>query len=275
MGALRTLVRRLTKLLPDPQGVADGNVVTTKSYVDERGITQYGYDLEPGGGGGGSVESVTGTAPISVDNTDPANPVVEHDLSGVTPGTYGDATHVAVVQYDDTGHAVAASSVAITYPAAYVPPVTTKGDVFGFSTVPDRIPVGTNGQVLTADSGEALGVKWDDPATAGTETPGCIFNNGTLLLSGTLADEIPIPYGGTIIAWTIVGNVAGSASIIVSNATYANYDTMTTLFTATCTSAIKAQATGLSNTLVAGVLRFEGSGFAGFTRCSIVLTVQL
>ena len=39
-------------------------------------------------------------------------------------------------------------------------PLTTKGDVFGFSTVNARIPVGTNGQVLTADSTQALGVKW-------------------------------------------------------------------------------------------------------------------
>lgn len=38
--------------------------------------------------------------------------------------------------------------------------VTTKGDLQGYSTVAARIPVGTNGQVLTADSAEALGVKW-------------------------------------------------------------------------------------------------------------------
>src|SRR5690349_5693568 len=39
-------------------------------------------------------------------------------------------------------------------------PLTTKGDVWGFSTTDARIPVGTNGQVLTADSTQALGVKW-------------------------------------------------------------------------------------------------------------------
>lgn len=38
--------------------------------------------------------------------------------------------------------------------------VTIKGDVLGYSTVPARIPVGTDGQVLTADSPSALGVKW-------------------------------------------------------------------------------------------------------------------
>jgi len=39
-------------------------------------------------------------------------------------------------------------------------PLTTKGDVWGYSTGDARIPVGSNGQVLTADSGQALGVKW-------------------------------------------------------------------------------------------------------------------
>jgi hypothetical protein len=39
-------------------------------------------------------------------------------------------------------------------------PLTTKGDVWGYSTVNARVPVGSNGQVLTADSAQALGVKW-------------------------------------------------------------------------------------------------------------------
>lgn len=47
-------------------------------------------------------------------------------------------------------------------------PLTTKGDLWGFNTVDDRIPVGTNGKVLTADSTNALGVSWQTPASAGT-----------------------------------------------------------------------------------------------------------
>ncbi len=44
--------------------------------------------------------------------------------------------------------------------AAFTAPLTTKGDLFGFSTVNARIPVGTNGQVLLADSTQTLGLKW-------------------------------------------------------------------------------------------------------------------
>ena len=39
-------------------------------------------------------------------------------------------------------------------------PLTTKGDIFTFSTVDARLPVGTNNYVLTADSAEATGLKW-------------------------------------------------------------------------------------------------------------------
>jgi len=38
--------------------------------------------------------------------------------------------------------------------------LTTKGDTHGFSSINARIPVGSNNQVLTADSAQALGVKW-------------------------------------------------------------------------------------------------------------------
>ena len=43
-------------------------------------------------------------------------------------------------------------------------PVTTKGDIYGFSSVVARIPIGTNDHVLTADSAQALGLKWAAPA---------------------------------------------------------------------------------------------------------------
>jgi hypothetical protein len=46
-------------------------------------------------------------------------------------------------------------------------PLTTKGDVYGFSTVDARIPIGANDTVLTADSTQALGLKWATPAAGG------------------------------------------------------------------------------------------------------------
>jgi hypothetical protein len=46
------------------------------------------------------------------------------------------------------------------------PPTTTKGDVSGFDTTYARIPIGANTYVLTADSSEALGLKWAEAGGA-------------------------------------------------------------------------------------------------------------
>lgn len=50
---------------------------------------------------------------------------------------------------------------------ADVTPLTTKGDLFTFTTVDARIGIGANNTVLTADSAEATGMKW---ATAAAPT---------------------------------------------------------------------------------------------------------
>lgn len=45
-------------------------------------------------------------------------------------------------------------------------PLTTKGDLLGFDTVANRVPIGADGQVLTADSAQSLGLKWASAAAA-------------------------------------------------------------------------------------------------------------
>ncbi|MCU0913029.1 MAG: hypothetical protein MUC88_00525 [Planctomycetes bacterium] len=46
-------------------------------------------------------------------------------------------------------------------------PLTTKGDLYTFSTVNTRLAVGTNGKLLSANSGQATGLEWVDPPTSG------------------------------------------------------------------------------------------------------------
>lgn len=157
-----------------------------------------------GGGGGGSVNSVTADGiTAEVDNTDPANPIVS-------------------------------ANGAVTISEAYA-----------------------------------------DGLVTGLKGPGCTFGGTGTALSGSLTAEVTINYSGTITGWTIVANTAGDASISVSHAAYSAYDTMTSIFTATLSSAIKNQATGLSHAVSAGdVLRFAGSGFGTITRVNISLQMS-
>ncbi len=66
-------------------------------------------------------------------------------------------------------------------------PLTTKGDVSGFSTVNARIPVGSNGQVLTSDSTQALGLKW--AAGGGTASLPIGYINGGLISNDAVTPD--------------------------------------------------------------------------------------
>lgn len=73
------------------------------------------------------------------------------------------------------------------------PPTTTKGDVSGFSTTFARIPIGVDSTVLTADSTEALGLKWEAAAGSPTTTKGDISG------FSTTQARIPVGANGTLL----------------------------------------------------------------------------
>lgn len=134
----------------------------------------------PAGAAGVVASVVAGTNITSIDNTDPANPIINAATQGASPTTTkGDVIargasvdeRVAVGTNGQVLVADSAESAGVKFAdAAAGGQNTTKGDLEGFSTVAARIPVGTNDQVLTADSAEALGVKWATPAGGGGGT---------------------------------------------------------------------------------------------------------
>ena len=67
--------------------------------------------------------------------------------------------------------------------AGAVSPLTTKGDVYTFSTSDARLAVGANNTVLTADSAQATGLKWATPG--GSTLNWVLVNSGGTALSGS------------------------------------------------------------------------------------------
>jgi len=100
---------------------------------------------------------------------------VDTRLKALQPGTtLGDIAYSSATANTNTrlGIGTAGQVLAVSgggVPAwtttADVTPLTTKGDLFTFTTVDARLGVGTNGQTLVADSAEATGLKWATPAS--------------------------------------------------------------------------------------------------------------
>lgn len=67
----------------------------------------------------------------------------------------------------DTDQILVYSGSAWVVKSGAASPLTTKGDLYTYSTTDARLGVGTNGQVLTADSTAATGLKWAAAAGGG------------------------------------------------------------------------------------------------------------
>lgn len=71
-------------------------------------------------------------------------------------------------------------------------PLTTKGDIYGFSTVNARIPVGADGMVLTADSAQPLGVKWSAVTGTGTVTSVVSSDGSITVTNATTTPDLAV-----------------------------------------------------------------------------------
>jgi len=72
-------------------------------------------------------------------------------------------------------------------------PLTTKGDLFGFDSVGNRIPIGANKTILVADSTQALGLKWQSIVDA-------IYPVGAIYMSVVNTSPATL-FGGTWAVW--------------------------------------------------------------------------
>lgn len=99
-----------------------------------------------------------------------SEPTVDGSSTETGGSVFEASTLMKLVAYSPDGTTVEHFFVSLGTPSAgSSSPLTTKGDVYTYSTVDARLGVGTNGQVLTADSAEATGLKWATPTTGVTE----------------------------------------------------------------------------------------------------------
>lgn len=73
-------------------------------------------------------------------------------------------------------------------------PLTTKGDLWGFSSTNARVPVGANGFILVADSTQALGLRWEAPLNTALPT---VIQGALAAGSGTPTATATMPLAPT------------------------------------------------------------------------------
>jgi hypothetical protein len=153
--------------------------------------------------------------------------------SGSNTYAVGDTVSSSGIYYvsllgSNIGHTPASSPTQWGTLGATVSSLTTEGDLQGFSTVPARIPVGSDGQVLTADSTQALGVKYATPGTSINFAQGSATassGNNTIALNLTpLAGSVSVFVSGSIVAptaYTISGiNITLTTALSAGNVVF-------------------------------------------------------
>jgi hypothetical protein len=134
-------------------------------------------------------------------------------------------------------------------------PTTTKGDIIANSgTTNIRVPVGTDGQILIADSTQTSGVKWGSVTGAGTVTsvgitpPAFLTASSAITSSGNISltyngTAIPVTSGGTALEFATLstgGDVSGPASSTDAQLAIFDGGTGKVIRAATTTGVLKA-----------------------------------
>ncbi len=209
-------------------GSGTGDVVGPASAVDERialfdGAT--GKLIKDGGQG-----LPSGTILGTTDTQTQTNKTFDDEVTVqeiATPSTPATGYQAIYPKADGSWYTIDDAGVE-TQLGAGASPLTTKGDLYGFSTVDARLPVGADGETVLADSSEALGVKWGTPVGERTN----VVASGTVS-TATDTIDITVPAGKNYILKLVQFNTFGATStpeLFVNDATGNIDDTSTNYY---------------------------------------------
>jgi hypothetical protein len=144
--------------------------------------------------------------------------------------TTGDIAYRSATANTNTRLAIGSSGQVLTvaagvpsweFPSAFTSPLTTKGDIYTRSASGDaRLPVGTNGQTLVADSAETNGLKWVAPASGGMT----LLQTVTLSGTSTTTSSFSTSYKNLVLQfYGVTTTNGGSLFIRVNSNTGNNY----------------------------------------------------
>jgi hypothetical protein len=159
-------------------------------------------------------------------------------------------------------------------------PTTTKGDIIVYGASDNvRIPVGTNGQRLVADSTDAEGIVWADEEL----TLNFIIDGGGSAITTGVQGDLHIDFDCEITQVTMLADQSGSIVVDIWKDSYANFpatdaDSITASAVPTITTAVKSQdatLTGWTKTITAGDhLRFNVDSITTCQRVTVAIRVK-
>lgn len=110
-------------------------------------------------------------------------------ITGGTGAVVGSGTSISQHVADSTHNGYLSSSDWSAFNGKLTSPLTTKGDILGFDTAPNRVPIGTDGWVLTADSTQLLGLKWAASAGGISALTGDVTASGSGSVAATISNS--------------------------------------------------------------------------------------